>query len=59
MTEQMSAENMIIFLDKLSIDIVGLLESVTSNSHIGLSDSLVRYLLLGFVAGESDIKHEV
>ena len=59
MTEQMSAENIIIFLDKLSIDIVGLLESVTSNSHIGLCDSLVRYLLLGFVAGESDIKHEV
>jgi hypothetical protein len=33
----MSAENMNIFLDKLSIDVVGLLESITTNSHIDMS----------------------
>ena len=59
MTEQMSAENMNIFLDKLSIDIVGLLESITTNSHIDASCSLDRYLLLGLVAGESNVKRNV
>jgi len=55
----MSAKNMTIFLVKLSIDIVGLLASITTNSHIDVSCSLDRYLLLGLVIGESDIKHEV
>jgi len=48
-----------IYLDKSLVDIVGLLESVTTNSHIGLCDSFDCYLLLGFVAGESDIKRNV